>query len=183
MISLSFGFDSVRHPDSMGDEIRQCLNDGIMVFASASNDGGEGSRTYPAKYLRVVCVHSATWRGKASDSNPGLEEHDNFSVVGEEVRPIWPSKAPKEAGGMKYKSGTSYATPVAVSIAVFMIGYIRKRWPNYPWVTKPWSPEGITIIFRLMSKPIDGYDWVSPTRYIKYTRAEKIEGDLKHYLG
>jgi subtilisin family serine protease len=183
MISLSFGFDSVRYPDRMGDEIRQCLNEGIMVFASASNDGGEGSRTYPAKYPRVVCVHSATWQGKVSDFNPGPEGHDNFTVVGEKVRPTWRSKPTTEPGITRYKSGTSYATPVAVAVAAFMIGYIRKQWPDYPWVTKPWSPEGITRIFQLMSKRIDGHDWISPTRYIKHTRLEKIEGDLKQYLG
>ncbi|KAL6408085.1 hypothetical protein AUP68_08458 [Ilyonectria robusta] len=183
IISLSFGFDSVRYPDNFGEEIRQCLNNDIVVFASASNDGGDGSRTYPAKYARVVCVHSATWQGKVSGFNPGPEGYHNFTVVGEKVRPIWRSKAPTEAGGMKYKSGTSYATPVAVSIAAFMVGYIRKRWPDYPWVTNPRSPEGIARIFQLMSKRTDGYDWISPTRYIKYTRAEKIEGDLKQYLG
>ncbi|TGJ84207.1 hypothetical protein E0Z10_g4570 [Xylaria hypoxylon] len=183
MISLSFGFDSVRSPDAMGDEIRQCLHDGIMVFASASNDGGEGSRTYPAKYPGVVCAHSATWRGSKAESNPGLEGDLNFSFVGELVRPVWPAKNPADDNRMKYKSGTSYAAPVAVSVAAFMIGYIRKKMPDYPWVIKPWSPEGIFIIFKMMAMRVDGYDWVSPTRYMYYTKEGKIMGDLQQYLG
>ncbi|KAI1110422.1 peptidase S8/S53 domain-containing protein [Nemania sp. NC0429] len=183
MITLSFGFDSVRSPDTMGDEIRQYLHDGIMVFASASNDGGEGSRTYPAKYSGVICAHSATWRGSKAERNPGLEEGHNFSFVGEHVRPIWPAKNSRDESRMKYKSGTSYAAPVAVSVAAFMIGYIRKKMPDHPWVIKPWSPEGISTIFRMMAVKIDGYDWVSPTRYLKYTKEGKILGDLEQYIG
>ncbi|KAF2963128.1 hypothetical protein GQX73_g10440 [Xylaria multiplex] len=186
MITLSFGFDSVRSPDTMGEEIRQCLHEGIMVFASASNDGGEGSRTYPAKYPGVVCAHSTTWQGSKAERNPGLEEDRNFSFVGELVRPIWPAKSPRDDSRMKYKSGTSFATPVAVSVAAFMIGYIRKKRPETPtfeWLIKPWSPQGILIIFKVMAMRIDGYDWVSPTRYLKYTKEEKIMGDLLQYLG
>ncbi|KAI1826112.1 hypothetical protein F4861DRAFT_499199 [Xylaria intraflava] len=183
MITLSFGFESVRSPDAMGEEIRQCLHDGIMVFASASNDGGESPRTYPARYSKVVCAHSTTWRGSKADRNPGLEEDRNFSFVGEHVRPIWPAKKPTDDNRMKYKSGTSYAAPVAVSVAAFMIGYIRKKMPDYAWVIKPWSPEGILTIFRMMAVRIDGYDWVSPTRYLKYTKEVKIIGDLQQYLG
>lgn len=183
IISLSFGFDSVQSSDSMGDEIRQCLHDGIMVFASASNDGGEGSRTYPAKYPEVICAHTATWRGNKSELNPGREEDRNFSFVGEHVRPIWPAKAPKDETKIDYKSGTSYATPVAVSVAAFMIGYIRKKMPDFAWVIKPWSPRGMLAIFRMMAVNIDGYDWVSPTRYLKYTKEAKIIGDLQQHLG
>ncbi|KAI0197476.1 hypothetical protein F4808DRAFT_473817 [Astrocystis sublimbata] len=163
MITISFGFDSVQSPDIMGQEIRQCLHEGIMVFASASNDGGEGSRTYPAKYDKVICAHSATCQGSKAERNPGLEEDRNFSFVGEH-------------------SGTSYAAPVAVAVAAFMIGYIQKKMPGHAWVIKPWSPEGILIIFKLMATNIDGYELVSPTRYLKYTEEDKIRGDLQQYL-
>ncbi|KAI0401306.1 hypothetical protein F4802DRAFT_619006 [Xylaria palmicola] len=182
MITLSFGFDSVSSPDTMGDEIRECLHHGIMIFASASNDGGEGSRTYPAKYPGVVCAHSATWRGSKAERNPGLEKGLNFSFVGEYVRPTWSSTHSSGDGRVAYRSGTSYAAPVAVSVAAFMIGYIRKKMPNVKWVIKPWSPEGILKIFELMSVKIDGYDWVSPTRYMVHTKKEKIEGDLLQFL-
>ncbi|CZR58257.1 uncharacterized protein PAC_08148 [Phialocephala subalpina] len=184
MISLSFGFDSVHYPDNMGAEIHKCLNDGIIVFASASNDGAaEGARTYPAKYQRVICVYSASWLGKVPDKSPGTEGHENFCTVGEDVRPKWPSKDPEDAAGLQYKSGSSYATPVALSIAAFMIGYIRKRWPDHPWVAEPCSPEGIATIFELMSKKIDGYDWISPTRYLKYNKAMKVQGDIMQKFG
>ncbi|ETS84479.1 hypothetical protein PFICI_02504 [Pestalotiopsis fici W106-1] len=184
MINMSFGFDSVRSPDIIGDEVRQCIHEGIMVFASASNDGGEGLRTYPAKYPGVVCAHSATWRGSKAERNPGLEKDlRNFSFVGEHVRPVWSAKMSKDDDRMKYASGTSYASPVAVSVAAFMIGYIQKEMPEYPWVIKPWSPEGIMAIFDMMASRVDGYDWVSPTRYLKYTKKAKIVGDLQQYLG
>lgn len=188
MISLSLGFDSVQSSDSMGDEVRECLHDGVIVFASASNDGGEGSRTCPAKYAGVICAHATTWRGNKSELNPGREEGPNFSFVGEHVRPIWkpePAKvaSKREETKMEYKSGTSYATPVAVSVAAFMIGYIRKNMPDFAWVIKPWSPRGILAIFRMMAVNIDGYEWVSPTRYLIYTKEVEIIGNLQQHLG
>jgi hypothetical protein len=40
MISLSFGFRIPTYPDSVQDEIKACIESKIVVFGSASNDGG-----------------------------------------------------------------------------------------------------------------------------------------------
>ena len=176
MISLSLGFETVEYPDDLSQEITECLNNGIMIYASASNMGGNGSRTYPAKYPGVICVHSATHEGNKSTFNPDPEGLDNFSFVGEFIRPTW--EPFKRESSMSYKSGTSFATPVAVSVAAFMIAYIRKNMPNQQWRIKPWSCIGMQIIFRLMKKRRDNYDWISPIRYMKETNPGKIKEDL-----
>lgn len=185
MISISFGFESVSFPDTIGEAVRRCLKEDILVFASASNDGGEGSRTHPARISSVICAHSATYNGRRSEFNPGTQQTHNFSFVGEHVRPLWGlrSETATMNTGITYKSGTSYATPVAVCVAAFMIGYIEKKMPNYPWVIQPCSPEGITQIFQMMAVKMDVYDWVSPIRFFKHTMEEKIQADLKQQLG
>jgi hypothetical protein len=186
MISLSFGYDSPSVPDNIWLQIDECLKKDIMIFASASNDAGEGARTYPGKYEGVICVHSATAKGNRAKNNPSpyseSEKADNFITVGDSIKAAWPSKSAAEAGGQEYKSGTSFATPVAVSIAAFMISYVRKKLPEYPWRVKPWSPSGMTIIFRMMTEKRDGYDWVSPKRYLRYASKDEILVDLKRRL-
>lgn len=88
----------------MSVEIKNCIYDNIIVIASASNDGGEGSHTYPARLPNVICAHAASCYGNKYDRNPtpGKEELD-FSLVGEDVRPIWPSKVSKQPEGMQYR--------------------------------------------------------------------------------
>jgi len=176
---MSFGF--TEETGELYDEIKRCLQADIMVFAAASNGAGEGSRAHPAKFSRVICVHSATSQGKGSDDNPPTEGDQNWSVVGEHIRPTWHTHVPKDCI-IDYKSGTSFATPVAVSIAAFMIAYIEKNWPNCSWVIEPRSPEGVMKIFKLMSTKIGGYDWVSPTKYMKVNKDKRF-GDLQETLG
>lgn len=181
---MSFGFDRATTPDLMGSEVTKCLNAGIMLFASASNDGGGGSRTYPALYPRVLCIHASNYLGENWGYNPGREnETDNFSTVGEHIRPLWdPSHtSPLEsavASKIKYRDGTSFATPVAVAIAAFMIAWIRKYMPDQSWRIMPWSPEGMTIIFKIMKKDMERYDWLCPTWFIAEKNETLIRGLL-----
>jgi hypothetical protein len=192
MVSLSFGFGKTGTPDKIQKEIENCVNAGIIVFASASNDGGNRPRTYPGNYGRVLCVHSATGMGDGSSFSPTPEETDtkkhNFSAVGECVKSYWPLKDPNAADAAskkyKYMSGTSFATPVAVSIAAFMVGYIQKNMPDHEWNVEPLSPGGMQTIFRMMSKENkrDGYDWISPQWFFLKYGEDKIKQDLVYEL-
>jgi hypothetical protein len=110
-----------------------------MVFASAPNDTGKGTRTSPARVPKGCTV--------------------------------------------KYKSSMSFATPVAVSVAAFMIAYTEGKWPDRQWIIKPRNPEGITRILKFISVDTDVYDWVSPTWYLARVSEDKIMGDIKQSLG
>ncbi|KAJ8117107.1 hypothetical protein OPT61_g1614 [Boeremia exigua] len=152
VISLSLGYSTPGAPDEVGAEIERCIDAKIAVFASASNDGGNRPRTYPGNYDRVMCIHSSASTGKASDFNPSPETgKDNFTVVGECVESWWPSSIPRKPNdkrtdtGTKYLSGTSFATPVAIAIAAFMLGYIRKHLSEWKWSIEPKSPAGTKI--------------------------------------
>jgi hypothetical protein len=185
MISLSFGFDESDTDENR--EIQNCIKEEIIIFSSASNDGGEGSRTYPAAYDRVICIHSATPRGIVAASNPSaISWGNNFSTVGEMVRSYWHLPKIEEEGrdkgrayDFRYQSGTSMATPVAVSIAAFMIGYLRKYAEGHNWGIDPWTPLGMQVIFQKMKEDRDGYEWISLQRYF---RKKKTVGDVLRSL-
>ena len=190
IISLSFGFSKTNMKDDIRKEIEACQSIGIIVFASASNDGGHQPRTYPGAYPRVLCIHSSTAMGAASEFNPTpAHGENNFMCVGEYVQSWWPKSILTEGSetnnGMKLMSGTSFATPVAIVIAVFMIGYIRKNMPNYQWDVEPLSIEGVRIIFRTLSfeNARDGYDFLS-TEYLfaKYNDERQVQSLLVHKL-
>jgi len=180
IVSMSFGFH--RPLPELFEEIDNCLKDGITIFASASNIAGGGRRTYPASHGSILCIYSATWEGRGSTYNPKLAESENFSAVGEEVRPMWSVTSPATTEQCDYDSGTSFATPVAVSITAFMIAYIQKKWPDHNWIMNLSSTAGIRSIFGVISDDFDGYDWVSPMRYFDDTDEGKVFEDLKHEL-
>ncbi|KAH5374387.1 hypothetical protein HBI49_055740 [Parastagonospora nodorum] len=183
MISLSFGFDRTNPSDGLFEEIKACLHKDIIVFASASNDGPEGSRTYPAKFPDVICVHSADQRGRKSEFNPTPRGDGDLSFIGEHVRPTWGRTDLTNTSQMVYRDGTSYATPVAVAFAAFMIGFIHtKGWAEWQWTYAPSSPIGMKQILKMMSERTEVYRWVSPTRFFKYTRMDTMETMLKEPL-
>jgi hypothetical protein len=188
MISLSFGFDESDTDENR--EIQNCIKDEIIIFSSASNDGGEGNRTYPAAYDRVICIHSATPQGIVAASNPSaIPQKKNFSTVGEMVKSYWHLPKIEDEGpdkgrayGFSYQSGTSMATPVAVSIAAFMIGYIHNYADGHKWGIDPWTPLGMQAIFEIMKEDRDGYEWISLQRYFRQNKPDDVLRSLKTRL-
>lgn len=65
-----------------------------------------------------------------------------------------------------------------------MIGYISKHMAEYDWNIEPCSPEGMQMIFHMMSEKNkrDGYDWISPQWYFGYFGEDCIKQDLKREL-
>jgi hypothetical protein len=196
MISLSFGFNSLDKVDlqegGIVDEIKNCVNKAgkpILIFASASNDTNEGQRTWPASNSGVICVYSAKFWGGKSDYNPPTEEGFNFGFVGEEIRPAWGRRELQDYARttytkMDYKSGTSYATPVAVSCAAFIIGFMNLMgWSNWTCLHDPRTWEGMERLLGLMSTPVDDkFDWVSLTRYFSINKIDHIRTDFERVL-
>lgn len=102
---------------------------GVLIFASASNNGGQKQRTWPAKYEGVFCIHSTDADGNKSGFNPTERTEHDFSTIGEAIVSSWPAKA---SGGFKIdeipvtiKSGTSFSTPIAACIAAFLLRFGR----------------------------------------------------------
>jgi hypothetical protein len=102
------------------------------------------------------------------------------------VKSYWYSPVIEEEGrdkrrayGFSYQSSTSMATPVAVSIAAFMIGYLRKYAEGRNWGIDPWTPVGMQAIFQKMKEDRGGYEWISLQRYF---RQKKTVGEVLRSL-
>jgi len=128
IISISIGF-SERVPgyDLLEKAIDRAHAAHILVFAAASNDGGNAGRAFPSRHDNVFCIHSTDAKGDRSSFSPTPERNEsNFATVGEAVESNWPRHlCTDESSVMKVKSGTSFATPIAASIAAFLLLYAR----------------------------------------------------------
>lgn len=186
IISLSFGFQ--RGVAAIQKAIDKAVSSdrNTIIFAAASNDASNAPRAYPAKHDRVICVHSADGSGDRSKFNPtAVDGTDNFCVLGENIQAAWP-QAQGRYQGLRRMSGTSFATPVGVAIAAFMIACMEKRFPDHPeWLTPLRSYGGVRAIFNALSQRRDGaYRLVNPL--YEFARGDKaiaqvlcrIESDL-----
>jgi hypothetical protein len=172
MISMSFGFQ--QGMPSIQRAINRAVSDdrNVIVFAAASNDASNSDRAYPASHDRVICVHSADGHGNRSLFNPTAREgSDNFCVVGENVEAAWP-KGQTQYPGVRRMSGTSFATPIGVAVAAFMLGFVRQRLPGHTeWLNPLKSYLGVRAVFRALSQKRDsGYLIVNPLH--KFSRGE-----------
>jgi subtilisin family serine protease len=175
---MSFGFEDVQWP--IFKQIKQALKRDKLVFAAASNDGGNSGRAFPARQSGVICIHSTDKHGNRSLLNPSpVEELDNFSILGQHIESTWPDE--NVAGQKKRMTGTSFATPVAVALAAFLIAYVQQEIPDLNTAIEIKSYEGITNIFRLLRKTNsrrDGYDLITPFPFFRLSHS-KICEDLK----
>lgn len=164
---MSFGFPR-RVPGY--EDFEQAINDAehldILIFAAASNEGGNRKRAYPARHDKVICIHSTDGQGNPSDSNPTpLKNRDNFSTLGEAVRSAWPvalCDAQTNSECTARKSGTSFATPIAAGIAAFLLQYARLNLTeSEAHLLK--RVAGMKAVFNLIVENRRGYGYVAPS--------------------
>lgn len=164
IISLSFGFQ--RGIQSIQRAIDKAVSPdrNVIILAAASNDASNTDRAYPATHHMVICMHSADGLGNRSAFNPTAhEDDDNFCVVGEDIEGAWPT-GQAQYQGVRRMSGTSFATPVGVAVAAFMLEFVENNVPDPgQWLTPLRSYHGVQAIFRALSQRRDGaYRLVNP---------------------
>lgn len=163
---MSFGFP--RRIDGYQDlekAIRDAEYADILIFAAASNSGGNRRRAYPARDDKVICVHSSDGHGNPSDFNPTpLRNQDNFSTLGEAVRSSWPAELCEldNPEAMVYKSGTSFATPVAAATAAFLLAFARQYLPRTEAEMLK-RTAGMKAALNLISEERRGYHYLAPS--------------------
>ncbi|KAF6810480.1 pfs domain-containing protein [Colletotrichum sojae] len=109
IISMSFGFEEADEAIEMA--VEDATQAGKLVIAAASNNGRRSGRARPARRDDVVCIHATDGNGKQSGMNPSpVPETDNFATLEVAV----PSRRNNED---VWKSGTSFAVPVAAGFA------------------------------------------------------------------
>lgn len=107
IINMSFGTKS--YSPSLEAAIQDAYGAGILMIASAGNDGS-GELDYPAAFEEVISVGSVDSDGNIS---PGSSGGSNAELMapGESVKSSW------YLGGVIYTSGTSMATPHVTGVA------------------------------------------------------------------
>lgn len=176
---MSFGFPTckIEGYQELSHAIKHAYYRDVLLFAAASNSGGQLGRAYPAREANVICVHSTDARGNGSPFNPTAVPQDvNLATVGEGVISAWPmhlcgSEAEEAEDGMysTVKSGTSYATPIMVGIAAFLLLYARLNLPESANLLKTRS-RMMMLLQRIAQKGQggglrDGYYFVDVSLY------------------
>ncbi|KAF2963179.1 hypothetical protein GQX73_g10399 [Xylaria multiplex] len=155
IISMSFGYYDQN--DEIDSAIDRAFKANKLLFAAASNEGGNRGRSRPAKSLGVICVHACDGKGNKGGMNPSPVKRDfNFSTLGVAIESRW-------KGQTVYKSGTSFATPVAAGIAANVLefaGYQCSLSPDNMDRLKRF--DGMRAVLSEMCTERDGYDYLQP---------------------
>ena len=102
--------------------LRRHRNNQVM-FAAASNGGatGDGKPTYPAREANIICIEACDGLGNRADFNPRVPKGNSFMTLGVSV----PSQN-------AFKSGTSFATPLAVAMVANALEFTRHKCVTCP---------------------------------------------------
>ncbi|KAF4627633.1 hypothetical protein G7Y89_g10518 [Cudoniella acicularis] len=168
IITMSFGFP--RRIDSIQNAIQAAHGKNKIMFAAASNNGGNHLIAYPANQLsRVITINSTDGLGNGSGFNPTPHpESANFATLGEAVESSWPAHL--LVGCTQRKLGTSFATPIAAGIAAVILEYTMQKLPveKYTEASRLHSCEGMKAILKLMSEERKGYRYIKPWKFLSW---------------
>jgi hypothetical protein len=127
------------------------------MFAAASNGGGNEEVAFPAlAYESVIGINSTNAWGDRSSFNPNaLPRSENFSILGEVVESLWPEHLGQ--GSRQWRSGTSYATPIAAGTTSTMLLYTRMKLGRLNRVGELGTCTGMKKLLLSMADLRDGY--------------------------
>ncbi|EHK44518.1 hypothetical protein TRIATDRAFT_201334 [Trichoderma atroviride IMI 206040] len=157
---MSYGINAL--DEAIDKAIETAIENKISIFAAAANGGGNELRVYPAKRGDgVLAIHASDGMGNDGGISPTpMKNRDNFSTLGIAV----PSKWSKEAIAI---SGTSFATPIAASLAANMLELARCKFDlseHQQNMLRKYN--GVRQILQLMAgkgiQPRGGYDYIVP---------------------
>lgn len=123
IINLSFGFPEYNDRlQPIRKPLLQAQQNNVLLFAAAGNAAGNEGVYWPASMEVVTRVNAVDGEGNVG----------NISTTGGELRPIFtlaegvPScQFNSPSNEVIYRSGTSFATPIAVAIAAIVLGYMN----------------------------------------------------------
>lgn len=175
IISMSFGFQD-KNKD-VDDAIERAFKADKLMFAAASNEGGNKPRSRPGRNKNVICIHACDGLGNKGDMNPSPERKGyNFTTLGVAIESEW-------NGDVIYKSGTSFATPVAAAFAADILEFANFRCELSEADRKLLSKrDGMSEVLSAMSTERDHYDYVQPGRIYDVRDEGRMIGVIKDVI-
>ncbi|KAF2820231.1 hypothetical protein CC86DRAFT_118553 [Ophiobolus disseminans] len=138
---MSFGFPRYEaRLEPILNAIRAVRENDVLFFAAAGNDGGNQGIFWPAKLHEegdVICISSSDSDGNAPSFNPTTGSNNRICTLGEAL----PSCQQDAHSNTIYRSGTSFATPIAVAIAAIILGVTdaippETMPPDFDWLKR-----------------------------------------------
>lgn len=116
IINMSFGMP--QYSEALARVVEKANNQGIIMVASAGNNGGEVE--YPARYKGVVGVSAIDQKGKLAEfSSRG--KGANAKAPGVDILSTWPGNQ------FRTLNGTSMAAPHVTGLKALQLSRSRKR--------------------------------------------------------
>ncbi|KAI0857485.1 hypothetical protein F4860DRAFT_357029 [Xylaria cubensis] len=178
IINMSFGseFDDNNVADAL-DRACNTKPKKTILLAAASNNGRNSKRTFPARHEGVIAIHSLDGKGNDEGGmNPSRQDcFENFGTLGLGIKTLWDELPPSlessadtrsTTATTKYKSGSSYATPIAAGIVancIEWIDYMSARGSlNKHQYASLRKPKGIRLILKKQSEEVGDILSVAP---------------------
>ncbi|KAM3426382.1 hypothetical protein NHJ13734_009487 [Beauveria thailandica] len=179
IISISFGFPYfIRHLDPIRRAILRANAADVLIFAAASNKGGNQRVTFPASMDEVISVGSTDGNGVKSPFTPNLQHGKRLCTLGERIESSWPPGLLKADEATPRKSGTSFATPVAAGIAATVLDcmWACKEDSKYKThIPKLLTRRGMLAVFKEMVEEYpNSHEYLVPWKLFSY----HVNGDL-----
>ena len=180
---MSFGLE--KDHDGMTEAILQAASKRIIMFAAASNNGGNQDVTFPARRDEVICIYSTDGQGNSSGCNPTGPKGSNgyhFATLGAAVKSAWPRHLP---GGhtSKRMTGTSFSTPIAAAVAACILEFARMHRIADDLYKLLRSREGMLLVLPQMADKRDFLDYILPWKlFASYRTAAKILDQIQDPL-
>jgi hypothetical protein len=148
----------------------------ILMFAAASNNGGNFPVTYPAKYGEVICIFSTDGFGKNSDYNPTQMDNAgyHFATIGEGVKSAWPVHLQDGSKPERRMTGTSFATPVAAGVAACLLEFALMKQMREDFYKRLRHQQRMQdVLAKELAIPAYGLHYIHPWNLFKADRPEK----------
>ncbi|KAI3323848.1 ankyrin [Xylariaceae sp. AK1471] len=179
IINISLGF---KQPDgNIRRKAQEAKEAGILIFAAMSNSGNYPDEPdWPARdFATTIGIHSCKPKGTfpSEFTPPAIPGNPNFMVAGEAIivhKFPYPAGAssPRAVERFELAAGTSYATPVATSMAALILAFVRQDLCRP--LRRQARKNGLDVtallrdhhymagLFKEIAKPTGDYLWISP---------------------
>jgi subtilisin family serine protease len=133
--------------------LSEAHNQGVLIFASASNSGANDPISFPANLPYVFCIGAADGMGRAANFTSHRYGVEKFTALGVGVEGANVRFADDETQSLNVRrSGTSTAAPIASGIAAIFVEYTQ-QFLNGDRITR----EQLRKLFYAISKETDGH--------------------------